>query len=595
MFSRFLPHFRLAALLAGLFTAAPASAQTYFPVPPANPNAFSLDNYGPNGSAGWHRALFYYRTSDLAQAQLPAASITATSLGFHIQTPAAGAATGQFRLWISATLDPRILRGPDWATLLTTPSPLQKVYDGPLTIPAQAGWFDVVFNQPGASVTIQAGSNYYFAYEWQASTPSAASATYSCNPATSTIIRAAGSTPPLILGVARAFRPWIRFGTNAAISYLDVALLNLYTNGRLPLLAGATAPHRVQALLTNNGTRRVQAGELLVGLTITGPQPFQTAFNTVREVASLAPHDTVRVRFSGWQPTVAGHYTVRVEAYAMADSVGSNNVLEDSIWITPDQLTYAKGYDLARQPSVPVGFGTGSGTLLNRYVASSPISVAAVRLGIGARQYNVGRTVFGIVLDSAGHVLARTPNHIISSGDLGGFIRLALPQPLPAVHGAYFVGLAQPTTAGSAAYYPGMAQPEPYPRDSAYYSAVGDSALTGLRFPAEIKGLGRLVIGAELTPYVLGVPADAAGLPSQLVVWPNPATDALQVLPPADAIGAPRLMDALGREVALPPAELGPDGAWQLAVHNVAPGLYLLSIVTRGGRGVLRTRIIVTR
>lgn len=568
-----------------------AVAQTFFPVPPANPNAFTTDSYGPNGSVGWHRAAFLYRSADLAQAQLPAAIIAVNSLGFHINVPAPTTATGNFRLWISPTLDQRILRSAVWATLLTTPTPLQKVYDGPLTIPAQAGWFDLVFNQPGATVTLQAGSNYYIVYEWEALSPSATSATYSCNPATSTIIRAWGSTPPPLLGVPRSFRPWVRFGTAATISYLDAAVLTVYTNGRLPLLAGAAAPHRVQALITNNGTRAVQAGELLVGLNISGPQPFQTAFNTVVGVSALGPRDTTRIRFAGWQPTVAGRYAVRIEAFAFADSLGGNNVLEDSIWVTPDQLTYAKGADLARQPSIPVGFGTGSGTLLNRYVVPGRVRVAAVRLGIGARPYNVGRTIFGVVLDSTGHLLARTPDHIITSGELGDFVRLALPLPLPAVRGVFFVGMAQPASGGPA-YYPGMAQGEFYPRDSAYFSAVGDSALTGLRAPREFRALGRLVMGVELTPYVLGTEPEITT--GQLLVWPNPVADVLMVMLPVEATGPPRLTDALGRTVPLGTTSFL-DGAFHLDVRSVAPGLYVLSAPRRGRQPLIRTRIVVAR
>lgn len=194
--------------------------------------------------------------------------------------------------------------------------------------------------------------------------------------------------------------------------------------------------------------------------------------------------------------------------------------------VTAAQISYGRGTRLGARPVSSVGFGEGSGTLLQRYVARAPVAVAAARVWVAPQTVNVGKRIFGVVLDSTGHLLARSADYLIQTVDLGRFVPLPLASPAR-VQGAYFVGVAQPASASGREFFPVGFQVEARAlvSEQAYYAAPGDSALTGLVAPQELREFGRLLLGADLT-ILTGLPTHAAALPPPaLTVWPNPATE----------------------------------------------------------------------
>ena len=149
-------------------------------------------------------------------------------------------------------------------------------------------------------------------------------------------------------------------------------------------------------------------------------------------------------------------------------------------------------------------------------------------------------------------------------------------------------GPARPGTGGPVA---GSAQnsgwltlpPPALVRDSAYYSVVGDSALTGLKRPREFRTLGRFMVEVSLVSAPLA--ARAAPWAAAMDLWPNPAHARLHLrLPAGSGPATLAVLDAAGRlRRPAVPLPVGPDGAAELDLTGLAPGLYVLRVGTAAG------------
>lgn len=546
---------------------------TYFPVPAAQPGTIASGGRGPNGAVDFHRAAFLYTAADVALGNIPNGTVL-TSIGFHIFTPAASAAAGTLRVWMGATPATSFTRSAVWADLLAAAPALTKVYDGPLTIPAQAGFYDVTFNQPGGLAPYQTGTGYFIVYEWIAATKSAVSATYTVSVRPATFYMGLGTTPPAVLTPTGGSRPWMRLGAGGGVVYPDPAVLALPNLGRLPLLNGTATPVVVQAVVANHGTQVVR--NIPVSLSVTGPTPFQATLT----LDSLRAHDTTTVSFPGFTPLQPGGYGIRVSLPTVGDSITTNNEQADSLLVTPAQISYGRGTRFGTRPTSAIGFGAGSGTLLHRYEAHTPVAVAAARVWLAPQTRNLGQTIFGVVLDSTGRLLGRSADHVIAPVDLGEFTALSLAVPVR-VRGTYFVGVAQLADPTGGAYYPVGAQVEPPPfvPTMAYYEAAGDSALLGLRLPRELRQLGRPLLGADLTS-VTGLDEPVAEPADALVVWPNPANEMVNVQV-RKAAGTLMLYQLTGQLVQT--HHLSGQQPLLFNVAGLAPGAYYLRFVATDG------------
>ncbi len=571
-----------------VFSLSVAAQSTFFAIPPAIPGAVSARDRGPNGAALFQRTAFIYPAADMAQGNIPA-STAITSLGFHLDVPAAAAATGTFRLWVSQGVpDAVFTRSLAWATLLALPTPLTLVYDGPLTIPAAPGWFDVAFNQPGASLTVQPGAGYYFAYEWVATTRSSVSASYSCFNRTNTLNTATGTTAPPLLTNNSGFRPWIRLGASGGVNYPDAGVVQVYTLGQVPLLPGVAAPNQpalpveVRARVYNGGTQVLL--NLPVALAVSGPTPYAATI----VLDSLRPGDTTTVRFNGFRPAVGGGHAATVSVPATNDSIRTNNSAADSLFVSARRLTYGRGYPPGETPynTYPIGFGATAGALLVRHTLAQPAAISHIGFAVPNYAPNVGRTVFAVLLDSAGQPLAPLVPHVILATELGEFVRFALPAPVR-VRGVFFAGVGQPAGApGQADFYPVGGQTEgPVLRDSAYYAVYGDLLLLGQTPPQEYRADGRLVIAVDLVadPRTAVAPP-AAVTAAALVVWPNPAHQLVRLRGAAPG-AAVVVLDGLGRTARR--ATTSATGEATLDVAALPPGVYTVRV------GAAARRVVV--
>lgn len=522
---------------------------------------------GPDPSQRFQRVVALYAPADVLGI---GPGLPLRSLGFRLRVPAAAAVGGTLRVWLRNATDAYFSLANDWAYLLQSPVPFQAVYNGPLVIPATAGWYDVTLQTPFA----YAGGGFYLAYEWETTPPIAASGTYDCDDYLTQALRGGTSATalPAQLTQVSSYRPLLRVGY--ATPAQDAAMVRVYGPGKVAQQSCVT-PYPVQAVVRNLGS------QVLTNLPVSFVPGSGAGQPVTVTVPSLSPGAEISVRLPGLAPAAAslGRY-VQYSVGVPADQNSGNDTRRDSTLATMRDLTYTRGYPAADFGTGYIGFNSAtasSGTLLCRYPLRAPALVASVRVRIATLNANVGNTIFGVLLDEQGHLLGRSANVVLTNTN-SGWLTLPLPNPVRVAGRAFFAGLAQtpPRNAGQY-YYPLATQAEPIVRDSAYYSVVGDSALTGLKPPREFRALGRFMIETNLESAPLAM---RAALAPWVSVWPVPAHGELHLaLPASTAPATATLLDATGRSVCKPiVVAAGIGGQATLDLTGLVPGMYLLKL-----------------
>ncbi|KAA9345966.1 Ig-like domain-containing protein [Adhaeribacter soli] len=467
----------LAVLLMLFLSSTYALAQTRYVQAPPIANGTSGSNRGPNGSVDFQRTAALYLGTELTL--IPNTAIT--HLGFNIQTPAAAAASGTIKIYLVNTADATYGRGGNWANIISTPTAMQLVYNGPLTIPTTAGAFNVTLQTPFTYT----GGNMYLAYEWNATTKSAASAIYNANTnLTNGLITGTGTALPATLTNASNFRPVLQLGYTPPPNDLQVA--QVFSLGKLPILP-AVNPHVVSALVINRG--RNAQNNVTVSLAVTGANTF----NTTATLASIAAGDTAAVVFPGYTPTVAGSNTITVSV--PNDDYNGNNTGTYAQLVTNDALSYAEGNppvaSTALRPVAP------NGTLLAKYTLSGTqtVSIPTVRLMISSDPNNVTKTVYAVIQDAAGTQIARSDNYIIQTADLNTLKDFTITSPPVLTNTSFYVGMA--ATPSATNYFPLGVQSEPLTRFNTFFTGP----IGGGTVPGQLAFGYRLIIEPVLMPY----------------------------------------------------------------------------------------------
>jgi hypothetical protein len=224
----------------------------------------------------------------------------------------------------------------------------------------------------------------------------------------------------------------------------DAAVSAVQTLTQVPIPQGATQV--VKAVVRNNGTAAL--ANLPVTLTVSGANAAITP-QTVT-VAALAPGTSTTVSFASVTFTAIGTNTLTVtvppDGYTANDSRSVTQVVNTTTY------SYADA-------GVSNDFFTGWGpppsieprnVFAARFTTSTAVNVTQVRacvVSLTGAGYTttVGQTVYGVLMDAAGNVLARSADHVVTAAEINTYVSFPLPAPymsLPAGTDMY-VGLAQ--------------------------------------------------------------------------------------------------------------------------------------------------------
>ena len=369
----------------------------------------------------------------------------------------------------------------------------------------------------------------------------------------------------------------------------DVAVEAVQTLTQLPIPQGA--PHVVRAVVTNRGTSAQT--NVQVTLTVTGAN----AFTNTQTVASLAVGTPTTVSFAGFTPTATGTNTVAVSV--PADDQNANNSLAVA------QAVNTTTYSYATAPGSVGSRGYGPTTVYNvnaaRFSASTALSVTQVRAylvdGATGAGSTVGKTVYGVLLDGGGNVLARSTDYVVTAADINTYVSFPLPTPyvrLPAGSDIY-VGLAQTYQPGQTTqYYALGTQRDGTGRTGAFYATSTVSATPIPPYDVSQQFSSVKLMLEAVTTATTGTATRNEALAATVGLYPNPAHGAFALAVPAGPLGTAvaTLRNALGQVVQTRPLHLpAAGGTAEFDVRGLAPGVYTLQLLT--GETLVVKRVVV--
>jgi len=477
----------LSALLITLLLSGSLFAQTLISVVPNN-NATSGNGRAPQGTRLFINTMYIVLPSEMTVYGVD----NVTSVGWTWNNPLGGGApttqsvatTGTLKIYMQNTADVAYSKGTTFSTAGMT-----KVYDGNITIPATAAQIniDLPVGGPGTSTfTTVAGQGVYIAYEYKTTTALATplgAPTVSCN----ALVTGSAATyqSQTVNGTAMAltaFRPETRLGSaNSDI----IQVQNLFTLGTAASLFGNPQP--LQAIVKNtSGASQSFNVDFVVKEKVSGTIRYSSSIPVTLGAGLTATVDDL-----GWNATLNELDTAIVSVAALpGETITTNNSKGYRHNVTADSYNYA---DISTSTG-GVGYGTGSGLILNRYHIDGCTNVKQVRvyMGDGNSTFNI---VYAVVMDAAGIIVGQSADYTIFPIDIGNYVTFDIVNPPNFTDADYYVGLAQ-TANLALAYYPVGTQAEPFPaRNSAYYA-------TGLAggIPLAYTTLGRFMVEGVITP-----------------------------------------------------------------------------------------------
>lgn len=405
----------------------------------------------PATQNNYHRAAAVYPASDMSHFPV---GVDLKSIGYTITTAASAAVSGNIKVYMVNTTDTAFSRSTTWATLISTPSPMKLVYDGPLTIPNTTGMYTITFD----SAFTFTGGGIYVAFEWTNTGTVTTSATYQCNSvlASSNKSVLSNAAQGATLSSNSAFRPRIALGYDRPTNDLEVT--QLYTLAKLPIPVGN--PHTVQALVTNNS--QTPAVGKKVYLNITGSNTLVDS-----QTVTLGVAQSTTVNFTGFNPSISGQNTVVVSV--AADDNPGNNQRSQVQEVNSNTFSYADSSEMTNS----VGYGaTTAGIFANRYYVNGTAIITSMRARIGNNPATTGNRVYGVLLDSDNMLVGKSPNLIVDATDLGNYVTWTFDIPLVVTDDYFYVGMVQTPAFNGTGYFPLMFQDEAQFRSGAYYSTT---------------------------------------------------------------------------------------------------------------------------
>ncbi len=411
-----------------------------------------------------------------------------TSVGYDIATLGASqaAVTGNIKVYMSNTTHTVFIKSTTWATTI---SDMILVYDGPLTINPKTGSFEITLSTPFE----YNGNNLYVGYDWALTSAISTGATYYCNSTTvgggnGNRSGTSGTAAPASIATSSAFRPSVHFGILSPANDLAIASVNTLT--QLPRQAGA--PHKVSAVIRNTGFNPVSAYN--VRMSVSGANLF-----TSNKQVNLGWGESTTVVFDDYFPNNNGAGTVSVSV-ATDDAANNNNIIVDQV-VNPTLYSYS-----ATTPATgSIGYNTGAGIIANRYKANGGWLIDTVKVFIPNSAAITTKRMFGVVINSAGQIIAKSDTFTVTANDLGKYKSFEIKNPKVVYNEDFYAGLSQ--VANAAGFSPVGVQFESPARTGAYYT-FGTNGGTA----TEANTYGTFMIDANvaapLPPPVVNLGAD---------------------------------------------------------------------------------------
>jgi len=450
----------------------------------------------PGNTFRYQRTEYLITAAEMAASNFPVGQ-EINSIGFLVGTAGATTQSGTFTVYLKNTSDVAYSLGTSWdITGFTKVSEIAN-----WTVPIAAGSYEVPFS--GGSTFTYTGGGVYVA--WEFSNPSGTLGTTAlvalCNlNMTGGLMGQRSSTSMPTTLVASNWRPATIFGNNF---YTDVVqVTNIYTLERNPIPYGAPTPVDVRVA-------NVSAAPATFNVTLTVKDPTNTItrYTSTQTVTALAANSASVLNFTGWNPEIKEEAIITATTSAVA---GENWIINNTLAIPCSVNDNLYSYNYATTGAGGFGFTfPGPGIFSAKYHMNGQGKVTGANLVIANSASNTGNTIYAVVMNSAGAIVAQSANYVITAGDLGTNKNFTFPSPPVFIDEDYYVGLAQ--TAGAAQWYPMGTFTESPPRGNTFYeSDIAGGALTPLGTNWSLKfGIEAIVAPNFSIPAITTVAASA--------------------------------------------------------------------------------------
>lgn len=427
----------------------------------------------PGNIYRYQRTEYLITAAEMAASNFPSGQ-DINSIGFLVGTAGATTQSGTFTVYLKNTSDATYSLGASWdITGFTKVSEIAN-----WTVPIVTGSYEVPFSG-GSSFTYTGGGVYV---AWEFSNPAGTLGTTAlvalCNlNMTGGLMGNRSNTALPTALTASNWRPATIFGNNFYTDIIQVT--NIYTLARNPIPFGAPTPIDVRVA-------NVSAAPATFDVTVTVKDPTNTftRYTATQTVTALAGSSASVVNFTGWNPTIKENANIIVTTSAVGgENWTTNNTLTVPCSVNDDRYSYTYTTTGAS------GFGytyPGTGIFAAKYTMHGQGKVTGASLFIYNGAASPGNTIYAVVMNSAGTIVAQSADYIITAGDLGTNKGFTFPIPPVFTDEEYYIGLAQ--TAGTAQWYPMGTFTESPPRGNTFYeAAITGGTLTPLASNWEFK------------------------------------------------------------------------------------------------------------
>jgi hypothetical protein len=436
----------------------------------------------PGNTYRYQRTEYLITSAEMAASSFPVGQ-EINSIGFLVGTAGATTQSGTFTVYLKNTSDVAYSLGTSWD--LTGFTKVSEIANW--TVPIAAGSYEVPFS--GGSTFTYTGGGVYVA--WEFSNPSGTLGTTAlvalCNlNMTAGLMGQRSNTAMPTTLVASNWRPATIFGNTFYTDVIQVT--NIYSLARNPIPYGAPTPIDVRVVNVSSAPATFN-----VTVTVKDPTNTFTRYTSTQTVTALAGNSASVLNFTGWNPTIKEEANIIVTTSAVAgENWTTNNTL--TVPCSVNDNLYSYNYNNTGGS----GFGftyPGTGIFAAKYTMNGQGKVTGANLFLYNGAASTGNTIYAVVLNSAGTIVAQSADYVITAGDLGTNKNFTFPTPPVFTDEVYYIGLAQ--TAGTAQWYPMGIFTESPPRGNTFYET---SITGGVLSPLDVSYAYKFGIEAIVAP-----------------------------------------------------------------------------------------------
>ncbi len=295
------------------------------------------------------------------------------------------------------------------------------------------------------------------------------------------------------VGVARPAPDIGRTYRFTPVVFNDIAVSAVYSMGKVPM--GAYTPDSIRAYITNPGVNAQT--NVTVTLTVSGANTYSTTAN----IASIPSAGNAIVSFAPFMPTNYGTNVVNVSV--PADDNAANNSKDYGMSVSERHYAYT-------DTMVPAGQAWGSVAFTVwgcKYRITGTRMITTVRSFLFSNSDALGDTICGMILDTLGNVLGRSPSYVVQAADLGTWLTFNISVPPVITNSAFIAGVAN--GAQTANIFMGTVQNEvPLRPNNTYFYQITNSTASNISTHAAgtffgtpgVTSLGRLLMECTADP-----------------------------------------------------------------------------------------------